>query len=257
MNIIISGYGKMGRLIEERAGERGHGVVAIVDPALAGGASKTGAPGYGSLDDVQSGVLAKADLALDFTHPSVAADNVKAFAGKKIPLVVGTTGWELSEVVQAVKESGASLLYASNFSLGVNLFYRVAEYAARLFDQFEEYDVAGFEAHHNRKADSPSGTAKAVAEILLKNMGRKKKVVYEMLDRPPAQDELHFASVRVGAAPGAHTIYFDSPADTVEIVHTARNREGLASGAIVAAEWLFKTVAAGGRGIFTFADVLG
>ncbi|MDR3301833.1 MAG: 4-hydroxy-tetrahydrodipicolinate reductase [Spirochaetaceae bacterium] len=258
MNIIISGYGKMGRLIEERALEKGHGVLAIVEPAFGAEASKNGTPIYKNLTDIKNGDMAKAAVALDFTHPSIVVDNIKKFTDKKIPLVVGTTGWSdsLESVVAMVKENNTSLLYASNFALGVNLFYKVAAYAAQLFDTFAEYDVAGFEAHHNRKADSPSGTAKTIAGILLDNMSRKKKAVYEKLERPPEPDEIHFASMRFGAVPGAHSIYFDSPADTIEISHTARNREGLVSGAIIAAEWLAAAVAAGKRGVFTFEDVL-
>jgi 4-hydroxy-tetrahydrodipicolinate reductase len=144
----------------------------------------------------------------------------------------------------------------------VNLFYRIAAFAAKLADPFPEYDVGGFEVHHNKKADSPSGTAKTLAETLLAAMTRKTKAVYEMLDRPPRPEELHYASLRVGAMPGVHTLCFDSPADTIEITHTARNREGLASGALRAAQWLLncpgpgKPAGEARRGIFTMDDVL-
>jgi 4-hydroxy-tetrahydrodipicolinate reductase len=258
MNIIISGYGRMGRLIAARACERGHALVAVIDPNITRDASHSDLRFYKNLDGVPDDVLAKADVALDFTHPSVIIDNIKKFADKKIPLLAGTTGWyeKLDEIKNYVAKNNTSLLYAANFSLGVNLFYKVAGYAAKLFDKFDNYDVAGLESHHNKKADSPSGTAKTIMGIVLDNMTRKTKGVYDKLDRPVRQDEIHFASVRVGSVPGVHTLYFDSPDDTVEITHSARNRDGLVQGALIAAEWLAKTAADGKAGVYTFDDVL-
>ena len=261
MKVILAGYGKMGRLLEERLTERGHQVLAVVDPVYAktGGSLPSGVTVYTSLNDAIKGPQGKslkdADVAIEFTVPGVAPENLLFLANEKIPTVTGTTGWfaKLPEVEKVVNAAGTSLLWSSNFSLGVNLFYRVAAYAAKLIDPFAEYDVAGCETHHNKKADSPSGTAKTLVERVLAQMTRKKKAVYEMLERPPAADELHYASVRVGSVPGVHSLIFDSAADTIEITHTARSREGFAIGAVLAAEWL---IAGKRTGVFTMDDVL-
>jgi len=167
-------------------------------------------------------------------------------------VVTGTTGWydKLLEISEAVGSAESSLLWSSNFSLGVNLFYRVACYAAKLMDPFKEYDVAGFEIHHNKKADSPSAAMK-----------RKTRVLWGDPSLPDGNtaggtlpaDAVHFASLRQGSAPGTHSLFFDSSADTIEITHTARSREGFASGAVRAAEWL---VSVPRRGVFTMEDVL-
>ncbi|MDR0760389.1 MAG: 4-hydroxy-tetrahydrodipicolinate reductase [Treponema sp.] len=256
MNIAIIGYGKMGKLIETHALKRGHQAAAIVDPFVhEETAGPSGAPFYRTIADASG--LDASDAAIEFTRPDTAPDNMLALIERRIPLVVGTTGWldRMEEIRLAVEAAGTSLVWAPNFSLGVNLFYRIAAYAAHLADPFPEYDVGGWEAHHNRKADSPSGTAKTLVEGVLAQMSRKTAPVWETLDRPPKAGELHYPSLRVGSVPGVHTLIFDSPADTIEITHSARNREGFAAGAIRAAEWL-----AGGpgprRGVFTMDDVL-
>ena len=260
MIIAIIGYGKMGRLIEERAMEKGHKTAAVIDPHVKGIESQGNAytPGacqiYKSLESLVQ-LKEKPDLAIEFTHPDHAVENLLFLAKAKIPAVSGTTGWysKLPEITKEVEANGTSLFWAPNFSLGMNLFYRIAAYTAEIFDPFAEYDVGGMEAHHNKKADSPSGTAKIIAEKVLSKMTRKKKAVYKMLDNPPAVDELHFASLRAGSIPGVHSLFFDSPADTIEISHTLRNREGLAAGAIRAAEWLG---AEKRSGVFTMDDML-
>jgi 4-hydroxy-tetrahydrodipicolinate reductase len=159
----------------------------------------------------------------------------------------------MGEVTKAVEAAGSSLLWASNFSIGVNLFYRIAWYASELVNNFPEYDIGGFETHHNKKIDSPSGTAKTLAEGVLSRIDRKKKIVWETMNRKPAEDELHYPSLRVGSVPGQHSLFFDSTADTIEITHTARSREGFASGAVRAAQWL---AAEKRRGIFTIDEML-
>ena len=261
MKIALIGYGKMGRLLEARLQERGHEIIAVVDPAVKpeSGLLPSGAAAYTSLADALNGTASRslkdADAAIEFSHPNAAVENLLFLAGQKIPTVTGTTGWygKLSEVSQAVEAAPSSLVWSSNFSLGVNLFYRIAAYAAKLADPFKEYDVAGFETHHNNKADSPSGTAKTLVERVLANMTRKKKAVFEMLDRKPEADEIHYASLRVGTVPGTHSLIFDSAADTIEITHTARSREGFAAGAVLAAEWLS---AKKRTGVLTVDDVL-
>jgi 4-hydroxy-tetrahydrodipicolinate reductase len=262
MNIAIIGYGKMGKIIERAARERGHRVSVVVDPFAAVSGFPAETLFYKTVEEAEN--LREADVAIEFSQPAAAADNIKALAGRRVPVVSGTTGWygRMDEVKEAVKEAGSSLLWASNFSLGVNIFYRIAFNAAALMDPFDEYDAGGFEAHHNKKADSPSGTAKTLAEGIVKRMKRKERPVYETLDRPPLPGEFHFPSLRVGSLPGTHALVFDSPADTIEIRHIARSREGFASGALAAAQWLVRCPgpgqAAGGarRGIFTMDDIL-
>jgi 4-hydroxy-tetrahydrodipicolinate reductase len=261
MKVILTGYGKMGRLLETKLCERGHKVLAVVDPNYASNGAPSSSPieSYPSLRDALNGKPGKslkdADVVVEFSVPPVAPVNLLFLANEKIPVVTGTTGWydKLPEISKAVLSAGSSLLWSSNFSLGVNLFYRIACCAAKLIDPFKEYDVAGFEAHHNNKADSPSGTAKTLVDMVLGQMTRKKRAVYQTLERKPDADELHFASLRVGSVPGTHSLIFDSNADTIEITHTARNREGFAAGAVLAAEWL---TAEKRTGIFTMDDVL-
>jgi 4-hydroxy-tetrahydrodipicolinate reductase len=261
MKVILTGYGKMGRLLEAKLCERGHKVLAVVDPYYAANGASSSLPieSYPSLRDAMDGKPGKslkdADVVIEFTMPHVAPVNLLFLVNEKIPVVTGTTGWydKLPEISKAVVSDRSSLLWSSNFSLGVNLFYRVACCAAKLMDPFKEYDVAGFETHHNNKADSPSGTAKTLVDLVLGQMTRKKRAVYQTLERKPDADELHFASLRVGSTPGTHSLIFDSNADTIEITHTARNRDGFAAGAVWAAEWLISEKRIG---IFTMDDVL-
>ncbi|MDR0302091.1 MAG: 4-hydroxy-tetrahydrodipicolinate reductase [Treponema sp.] len=250
MKIALIGYGRMGRMIEQSAREQGHTIAAIVDPF----AADTPA-GILVSKTIAEANLDSADAAIEFTVPATACANIIALAQRKIPTVVGTTGWldKLDEVRKAVEAANSALLWASNFSIGVNLFYRIANYAAELFNNFSEYDVGGFEAHHNKKLDSPSGTAKTLAEGVLSKLDRKNKIVWDKLDRKPAPDELHFSSLRLGSIPGTHSLFFDSQADTIEITHTARGREGFASGAVRAAAWL---TAKERHGVFTIDDML-
>ncbi|MBI5390676.1 4-hydroxy-tetrahydrodipicolinate reductase [Candidatus Woesearchaeota archaeon] len=240
MNIAIIGYGKMGRMVEQVAHQRGHRIVARVDPTDPDADAKK----------ISQSTLHDADLCIEFTHPRAAVQNIVALAQLKKPIVVGTTGWydALPQVQEAVKHRKVSLLYASNFSLGVQLYLRIMQRAAQLMQSFPHYDIGGIGAHHNQKADSPSGTAKSIASVILQHMPRKKSVVYELPDRPLAADEFHFASLSCGSIPGTHTVFFDSAVDTIELTHTARSREGFALGAVLAAEWLRKEPR---EGIFT------
>jgi len=252
MNIAIIGHGKMGKMVEKAARENNHRIAAIVDPLIQESAMLMETGYYKSIEE--SGDLNGADAAIEFTTPGTAIQNIRALAKIKIPAIIGTTGWydRLDEVKKIIDNANSSLLWASNFSIGVNIFNRVAWYAARLFNAFPEYDIGGFEIHHNKKLDSPSGTAKTLVEGVLSRVDRKKTAVWETLNRAPAPDELHFPSLRVGAVTGTHSLIFASSADTIEITHTAQSREAFASGALRAAEWLVGRQ----KGVFTIDDML-
>jgi 4-hydroxy-tetrahydrodipicolinate reductase len=270
MNIALIGYGKMGRILERTALERGHLVAAVVDPFVSGASALSGAPLYTTIAELarlsgaENSVASRVDVAVEFTRPDTAVENIRGLIEKGIPTVAGTTGWydHLKEIEALVGDKKGSFCWSSNYSLGVNLFYRIAAFAAKLSDPFPEYDVGGWEFHHNKKIDSPSGTAKILVGKILAAMTRKKKAVWEKLNRPPAPDELHFPSLRLGSMPGVHTVCFDSPADTIEITHIGRTRDGLALGAIRAAEWLVNCTGPGKprgspkSGVFTIDDVM-
>jgi 4-hydroxy-tetrahydrodipicolinate reductase len=253
MKIAIIGYGQLGKMVERRALDQGHTVTALVDPVSQDSNPPSGAKMFREI--ATAGNFCGAEAAIEFTQPGTALANIKALAEKKIPSVIGTTGWydQLDEVRRLVEQAGAALVWASNFSLGVNIFYRIAWHAAQLADSFPEYDIGGFESHHNKKLDSPSGTAKTLVEGVLARIKRKDKAVWETLDRRPQSNELHFPSLRLGSIPGQHSLIFDSPADTIEITHTARSREGFASGAVRAAQWL---ITDNRTGVFTIDDML-
>jgi len=251
MRIALIGYGKMGKMIEQIACTAGHEIAVIIDPLTT---APEGVPIHKSIS-LAGNLAANVDVAIEFTQPAAAVENLITLAERKIPTVTGTTGWHerIDEVRRAVESAGSALLWSSNFSIGVNLFYRIAWHAAELFNKYPEYDIGGFEAHHNKKLDSPSGTAKILAEGVLSKIDRKDTIIWETLDRKPKENEIHYPSLRMGSIPGTHSLFFDSPADTIEITHTVRNREGLASGAIRAVEWL---TAKKRHGIFTIDDVL-
>lgn len=227
MKIALIGYGKMGRMVEQIALKQGHQIVSKIDPK-----------GHHHQIDAQS--TQQADLCIDFSHPAHVLNNIRQAAALGKSLVVGTTGWyeHIPQVKEIVSKNKIGLIYAPNFSIGMSLFLKIVEEAATLINKYEQYDVGGFEAHHNQKVDAPSGATHAIANALLKHIKRKKKVVADVSNRPISHDEIHFASLRCGSIPGIHDVIFDSPYDTIEIKHTARTREGFAYGAIAAAEWL-------------------
>jgi 4-hydroxy-tetrahydrodipicolinate reductase len=241
MKIALIGYGNMGKEVERAAKIRGHTVCATVDPVAKEATHK----------ELTAACLKDADVVIDFTLPASVIGNIKTVTAVKKNMVIGTTGWydNMTEAKQLVGTAGTGLIYSSNFSLGVSMFYRIVEAAARLVNKVPDYDIFGYELHHNRKVDSPSGTAKSIAEILLKNISRKKQMQYDKLDRKINPEELHFASVRAGSIPGTHVVGFDSEADTIELKHTARSRAGFALGAVIAAEWV-----SGRKGFFTMND---
>jgi 4-hydroxy-tetrahydrodipicolinate reductase len=227
MNLALVGYGKMGRMIERIATARSHRIVARFDiDNNAGGAG------------LSADSLAGADAAIEFSTPDAVLDNIRRLAALRVPVVVGTTGWSshLAEVVEVVTAGDSALVYGANFSIGVNLFYKIVRDAAALIAQYDEYDPYLLEAHHKFKQDAPSGTALVLADQLRESYGA----------RTPAA-----CSLRAGHIPGAHEVGFDSEADTITLTHTARSREGFAAGAVLAAEKLI-----GRRGVFAFPELL-
>lgn len=258
MKIALVGYGKMGHMIETAAVKRGNQVVVTCDPFAPDVTVKSGDPSEMASKIIESG----AEGIIEFTHPDSVMNNIKAFIPTNIPLVVGTTGWlgNLEQVSKDVAAAGSNLFYAANYSVGVNLFYRVVAEAAKLISAYDEYDVATWEAHHNQKADSPSGTALEIARQVMANFPSKTEIVTDAFYSRPQKNQLHVSSTRVGSVPGTHTVFFDSPADTIELTHTARSREGFALGAVVACEWLFNGLKDGklAKGnVYTMNDIFG
>lgn len=235
MKIALFGYGKMGKLVEEIAHRKGHEIVAI------------------RKNNADLPIIDSADVCIDFSMPQATLQNLQIAAACKKPMVIGTTGWlnQLPEVSKVVKNAGIGVIYAANFSIGAHLFFKLVANAGALIDKFDEYEVGGYELHHSAKTDSPSGTAKTLGDILLQNMTRKSEVQWEPLNRSVKENEIHFSSLRCGKAPGKHSIIFDSSVDTITLTHEARNRDGFASGAITAAQWILNRT-----GLFTIDDLL-
>jgi len=243
MKIALVGYGRMGHLVHKVAEEQAHEVVSIIDPNFSEAPHK----------EISKDSLKDAEVVIDFTTPDSVLDNVGKVSSAKINMVVGTTGWydQIDKVKEIVKKSGIGFIFSPNFSLGVNIFFKIIRNAAKTFNKLEDYDVYGIEYHHSRKKDSPSGTAKKLGEIILEEISRKKELQTEKLDRQIKKEELHFASVRSGEFPGTHEIGFDSEADTIKLIHTARSRKGFALGAIKAAEFIKDK-----KGFYTIEDML-
>ena len=236
----------MGRETDRLAAAAGHEIVARVDPHVADADAA----------DLTADIAADADVAIEFSNAEGVVDNARRYAQFGLAAAVGTTGWtdHLDEVGAIVAAAGTGYLHASNFSLGVQLFLRLAARATELLDPFDDYDIAIFERHHRRKADSPSGTALTIADAVLGASSRKNRVATERLDRPTDADELHVASVRGGEEPGTHTLVWDSTDDTIELTHRARGRANLAAGALRAAVWL--TAGGGRRGMYGIDDLI-
>lgn len=220
VKIALVGYGKMGRQVEIAALKRGHNIVALCTSSHW---DETG--------------LQQADVCIDFTCPDSALKNACRLASLKKKVVIGTTGWyeQLDMLQAAVLQHGTAALYGANFSLGIQLFLELAAHAGQLMAKFPGYDAAGIEYHHSQKKDSPSGTAMEIGKAVTQN-----------IERIPF---LPWSSVRCGSIPGTHSLLFDSPCDSISLTHTARNRDGFAEGAVLAAEWLQDKT-----GIYTFAD---
>lgn len=249
MKIALIGYGGMGKAVRRIAEERGHDVAAIIDPH----------DEAATAHEVSAAALRDINVAIDFSLADAVLRNVRTCMEAGVNVVMGTTGWydNLEDIRKLIEgsdreiQSSIGFLWSSNFSIGVNLYFKIVDEAARLMNSFDEYDVWGHEIHHYNKADSPSGTAKTLSKILLNRLDRKTAMVDEKLNRKREQGEIHFSSVRGGAVNFAHTIGFDSPADRILITHEARNRDGYALGAVKAAEWLVEK-----RGFFGMEDFL-
>ena len=234
MKIALIGYGKMGKEIEAAARDRGYTIGKVFE---------IDAP-------VRADALAEIDLCIDFSTPEAVVSNIRAAIDAKRDIVVGTTGWyqHLPDFQDRVKESG--LLYSSNFSLGMNYFFRIVKRAAELMNGAPQYDPYVHEVHHRQKVDSPSGSALTLAKILLDAIERKSEILAKSPDGKISPEALHVTSTRVGVVTGTHTVAFDSEADLIELTHVAKNRRGFALGAVKAAEWLH-----GRKGIYTMDDV--
>ncbi len=240
MRIALIGYGAMGRLIEGIAVGRGHEIGVIVDEgAETRLLTSVPSPSSGTLvhTRVSAGVLQGCDAAIDFTVAAAVERNVRACGEAGVPLALGTTGWndKRAEIEAIVAENNGGLVFGANFSIGVNLFYKIAEYAAEIFSKFPEYETFIEEQHHSRKIDSPSGTALKIKSIVEKHVNK----------------DISVAATRAGNIPGTHRVGFDGAADQILLEHTARSREGFARGAVLAAEWI-----AGKTGFYEFTDVI-
>ena len=238
MKIALVGYGKMGHMIEQCAKRDGHEVVVTIDPFNEEAAVKVAAGDTAAI--VRAVKSSGAEGIIEFTHPSSVIENIKALLPLGLPLVVGTTGWndKYEEISKYAKEVGGTLVTAGNFSIGVYMFYKIVEEAAKLMSEYKDYDVAVWEMHHNQKADSPSGTAIEIAKRVMSGYTNKTEIVTNAFYEKPKANELHVSSTRCGNVPGTHKVFFDGTADTIEITHTARSREGFAVGAVVALQKL-------------------
>jgi 4-hydroxy-tetrahydrodipicolinate reductase len=237
MKIALIGYGKMGKAIEEIAVQRGHEIVLKID--------------ISNQHEFTAENLAKADVAIEFTGPHSAYENLVKLMGWQVPVVSGSTGWldKFDQVVDRCKKNNGAFLYASNFSVGVNIFFEINKRLAALMAAHPAYDIKMTEIHHTQKLDAPSGTAVTLAEQVLENISRKKHWVKYAATQP---EELEITCKRIDPAPGTHSVLYTSAIDDIEIIHTAHNRTGFATGAVLAAEFI-----KGKKGIFSMKEVLG
>ncbi|WP_420551151.1 4-hydroxy-tetrahydrodipicolinate reductase [Tenacibaculum aiptasiae] len=230
MKIALLGYGRMGKEIEKIALQRGHEIVI----------KTSGKEDYNISD---------ADVAIDFSVPSSAFNNITNCINNKIPVVSGTTGWleHYNSVVELCNEKKGAFIYASNFSLGVNVFFELNKQLSKMMNTLNQYNVSIEEIHHTKKLDAPSGTAITLAEGIIENSD---KTAWE-LDQKTSENNIPISAIRTPEVPGTHTVTYNSEIDTIDIKHTAHNRQGFALGAVVAAEWLISKT-----GVYTMRDVL-
>lgn len=236
MKITLIGYGKMGHEIEKIAVERGHIIDLIVDVE--------------NLNELKSDTFRSTDVAIEFTAPKAVLGNIRACFNADIPVVTGTTGWhnELGNIAEECRKGNHALFHASNFSIGVNLFFAINEFTARLLNNFPQYDAAITETHHIHKLDAPSGTAISLAEILVKQLDKKTSW------QPDVSGDhiLPVRSIREGEVTGIHEVRYTSEVDFIQLTHHAHSRKGFALGAVIAAEFIRDKA-----GIFTMRDLLG
>jgi 4-hydroxy-tetrahydrodipicolinate reductase len=232
----LIGYGSMGREIESIAKANGLDIVDIFDVN----------------NPLKENKKYNFDVAIEFTTPDSVLKNTEILAKNGINVVIGTTGWynEIAKIKKIVIDNKIGLVWGSNFSIGMQMFFEIVKKAAELVDKFEEYDVMIHELHHKRKKDSPSGTAETLSEIILREIARKKSKLYETAHKEINPDELHVTSTRGGEIFGTHTVYLDSLADTLELTHRARNRKGFALGAVKAAKFIYQK-----KGIHSFTEI--
>ena len=231
MNIALLGYGKMGKTIEEIAIQRGHQIVLKVDK------------------EDHDYDITKADVAIDFSIPTVAFNNISNCINNQIPVISGTTGWleDYNKAVALCKEKQGAFIYASNFSLGVNIFFELNKTLARMMTNLKQYKVSLEEIHHTQKLDAPSGTAISLANGIIAEHSNYKQWKLEESN----ENTINITAKRIDDVPGTHTITYESEVDTITIEHIAHNRQGFALGAVIAAEWIV-----GKTGVFTMNDVL-
>ncbi|MDR1370716.1 MAG: 4-hydroxy-tetrahydrodipicolinate reductase [Dysgonamonadaceae bacterium] len=236
MKIALIGYGKMGRTIETIARDRGHEIVAIID--------------VDNIQDFDSPDFLSAEVAIEFTRPETAVGNFLKCFERDIPVVAGTTGWlqQMDEIKAICENEGKTFFYASNYSVGVHVFFAVNKYLARIMNQFPSYDVRMEEVHHIHKLDSPSGTGITLAEDIISDIDRKNR--WEESEKPVPADVLAIHSMREGEVPGIHSVIYESEADIISIKHDAKNRKGFAWGAVLAAEFT-----KGKKGFLTMNDI--
>ncbi|MBX3103294.1 MAG: 4-hydroxy-tetrahydrodipicolinate reductase [Bacteroidetes bacterium] len=241
MRIALVGYGKMGHAIEEAAIARGHEVTFRIDQH--------------NMQELDALSAENTDVCIEFTHPDAVLGNLKRLIPKSLPLVIGTTGWEsLREDIRKLTLSqGTGLVHASNFSLGMNVMFRLNKELARIMDRYPQYDVFVEDQHHAQKKDSPSGTALSLAQQIVDGLARKTDYVntHDLARRAPLDHELSISSVRAGKIVGIHQVSYTSDEDTITLKHEAHNRNGFAVGAVIAAELI-----AGRKGFFEFSELL-
>jgi 4-hydroxy-tetrahydrodipicolinate reductase len=237
MKIAIIGYGKMGKMIEQQAKEESITISRIIDTKY----------------ELVSAYFNKDEVAIEFTEPDVCLGNIEILTNKGVNIICGTTGWyeHMEKVKRLVSVCGTGFLYASNFSIGVNIFWKIVKEAATIIDKFEDYDVLVHEIHHGKKKDSPSGTAITTAHIILDNIKRKEHIVTEKMDKAPKANEVHVSSTRGGHVIGKHEVMFDSLSDSISILHDSKGRSAYAKGAINCAKWVQSK-----RGFFNINDYM-
>lgn len=236
MKIALIGYGKMGQTIEKIACDRGHEIVAVID--------------INNKQDFDSEAFKSADVAIEFTRPESAIANLRKCFEGKVPVVCGTTGWvsEIESIKKEMEAADATLFWASNFSLGVNIFFAVNSYLASIMNQFADYNVEMTEIHHTQKLDAPSGTAITLAEGIIEKLNRKTSWSNEVEEKPT---DIAIKAIREGQVPGTHIIKYENEIDNITISHEAKSRQGFAFGAVVAAEFT-----AGKKGFLGMKDML-